>query len=64
MPNKFNPNGKILWEGNSPLTGDPIVCIITGLKSKSSNEKTGDMLQTVILRTDIEPHIAHKNRYE
>ena len=61
MQNKFNPNGKILWEGLSPLTGDPIVCIITGLKTSSSNEKTGDMLQTVILRTDIEPHIGHKN---
>ena len=58
---KFNPNGRILFEGVSPLTGEKIVCIITGLKTSTSNEKTGDMLQTWILLQDIPPHIAHKN---
>ena len=57
----FNQNGRILFEGVSPLTGEKIVCIITGLKTSTSNEKTGDMLQTWILLQDIPPNIAHKN---
>ena len=47
--------GVILWEGKSLLTGDPIVAIAT---FKTSNVKTGPMVQTWILRTDIEPHDA------
>ena len=58
---KFNPNGRILFEGVSPLTGQKIVCIITGLKTSTSNEKTGDMLQTWILLQDHKPNEAHKN---
>lgn len=47
--------GAILYEGPSVLTGDPIVAIATGLGRKSKNEKTGAMIQTWILRADIEP---------
>ena len=57
----FNQNGRILFEGLSPLTGQKIVCIITGLKTSTSNEKTGDMLQTWILLQDEKPNEAHKN---
>ncbi len=46
MPNKFNSNGRILFEGKSNIDGKNIVVIITGLDNKTSNEKTGDMLQT------------------
>ena len=48
MSNQFNPNGRILFEGVSPLTGQKIVCILTGLKTSTSNEKTGDMIQSWI----------------
>ena len=61
MQTKFNQNGRILFEGLSPLTGEKIVCIITGLKTSTSNEKTGDMLQTWILLQDEKPNEAHKN---
>jgi len=44
--------GFIFFRGPSPIDGSPIVAIAT-LKSK--NSKTGDMVQTWILRTDISP---------
>jgi len=37
------PRGVVLWEGNSPLDGSPIICIAT---FKNSNRKTGNMIQT------------------
>lgn len=55
------PNGAILWEGLSALDGSPIVVIATGLRGKSANEKTGNMVQTWIIRTDIDPHVAAKS---
>ncbi len=48
-------NGAILWRGPSRLDGSPIMAIVTGLRTASSNPKTGDMLQTWILRSDIHP---------
>lgn len=47
----------ILYEGPSELTGDPIVVIAT---STSKNTKTGAMVQTWIIRADVEPHTAVK----
>ena len=52
---KPNLNGRILWEGLSPIDGAPIVCIVTGLTDKSDNGKTGEVLQTWILRQDLHP---------
>jgi hypothetical protein len=52
------PNGIILWEGASLIDGAPIVVIATGLASASGNEKTGAMVQTWIMRSDIAPHEA------
>lgn len=54
-------NGVILYEGPSKLDGKPIVVIATGLKGKSKNEKTGDMIQTWILRSDVSPTEAVKS---
>jgi len=42
----------ILWQGASLLDGAPIVAIAT---FKSRNAKTGDMVQTWILRADMSP---------
>lgn len=49
--------GAILYEGPSMLDGAPIVVIATGF-AKSRNEKTGAMLQTWILRSDMHPKDA------
>jgi hypothetical protein len=54
-------NGAILWEGKSSYDGNPIVVIMTGLASASTNSKTGDMIQTYILRQDINPIEAVKH---
>jgi hypothetical protein len=53
-------NGYILFEGPSALDGQPIVVIATGFARKSANGKTGDMIQTWILRSDIKPNDAVK----
>ncbi len=54
------PNGFILYEGPSALDGAPIVVIVTGLTSKSRNEKTGKMVTTWIMRSDVPPVEALK----
>ena len=48
-------NGFILWEGDSLLDGSPIVAIAVGTSTRSTNSKTGGMLQTYIIRTDMKP---------
>ena len=51
------PSGVILYQGPSLLDGAPIVVIATGLDS-SSNGKTGNMVQTHIIRADMLPVAA------
>ena len=51
----MNTNGVVIWEGPSPVDGSPIVLIATGLRTRSANRKTGDMIQTWILRSDLAP---------
>lgn len=53
-----NPNGYIIYEGASLLDGKPIVAI--ALTGKSTNTKTGAMIQTFIIRSDIDPLTANK----
>lgn len=60
MTSTFNRNGVILYSGPSVLDGQPIVVILTGLQTGSGNRKTGDMLQTWILRADVDPVAAVK----
>jgi hypothetical protein len=47
--------GVVLYEGPSKLDGAPIVVIATGLKAASKNAKTGAMVQTYIIRSDVDP---------
>lgn len=54
------PQGVILYEGPSKLDGAPIVVIATGLNNGSRNRKTGEMVQTYILRADMSPLEAVK----
>ncbi len=51
-------NGVVFFEGPSPITGDPIVAIVTGLAQPSHNTKTGPMLQAWILLRDVDPCAA------
>ena len=54
-PARTQPLGLILYQGPSLLDGAAIVAIATGLRNPSRNEKTGDMVQTWILRQDLAP---------
>ena len=45
----------VLWAGTSPIDGNPIAAILTGINSPSNNSKTGDMPQVWIVRSDIHP---------
>jgi hypothetical protein len=51
-------NGVIIYRGPSMLDGQPIVAIATGLVRASDNQKTGNMVQTWIMRDDISPVAA------
>lgn len=55
---KINLNGAVVYEGPSLLDGAPIAVIVTGLKSASANAKTGGMVQSWIIRTDVSPSRA------
>lgn len=48
-------NGAVIYRGPSQLDGAPILVIVTGLASGSTNVKTGSLLQTWILREDVSP---------
>lgn len=54
------PLGIILWQGKSLLDGKRIMVVATGMYDKSNNHKTGDMIQTWILRRDIHPMLARR----
>ncbi len=54
------PKGIVLWRGKSLLDGERIMVIATGFLTKSKNGKTGEMIQTYILRRDIHPLLAHR----
>lgn len=51
-------NGYTIYKGPSMLDGKPIVVIATGFADSSANRKTGSMIQTWILREDIDPLTA------
>jgi hypothetical protein len=55
MNSEDNARGFVLYHGPSLLDGAPIMAVAT-LESK--NDKTGNLIQSWIMRTDIEPHIA------
>jgi hypothetical protein len=45
----------LVWRGPSRFDGSPIVGVVTGLKNRSHNPKTGKMAQLWILRDRISP---------
>jgi hypothetical protein len=60
MKKSVRPSGYVIFEGNSQIDGSPIEAIMTGISGGSANTKTGSMLQTWILRSDISPMDAAK----
>ncbi len=58
--NDIESIGIVLWQGKSLLDGKRIVAIATGVFGESKNHKTGDMIQTYILRRDIAPMFARR----
>lgn len=57
----MKPNGVVLYDGPSLLTGKAIVCIAVGLHKASTNAKTGGMVQTYILCAEDNPLDASVN---
>lgn len=52
--------GLVLYEGPSMIDGQPIVVIANRICEASNNAKTGDMVQTFIIRSDVAPLEALK----
>lgn len=54
----------LIYEGPSQIDGAPIVVLATGIDTPSTNIKTGPMLQTYILRSDVRPVEALKTKQD
>lgn len=52
--------GYVVFEGASAVDGSPIAVILTGFRKASTNAKTGGMVQSYIIRTDVPPTDAIK----
>jgi len=67
MPTAKTKDRVVIWDGPSLLDGSPIMAIATGahpVGSKaraSANDKTGDMIQVTIMRSDVDPTQALKD---
>lgn len=59
--NKKNPTGYIVYKGPSILDGAPIIMLLT---TRTNNRKTGDMVQTWIIRDDMSPLDASKAKLD
>ena len=57
MQKQSKPKSSIIYSGPSLIDGSPIVCIAI---ITSNNVKTGNMLQTYIIRSDMSPMDASK----
>ena len=57
--NKIKPiQGLVIYEGPSNLDSKPIVAIATGFQNRSTNRKTGQMIQIFIICQDLKPTSA------
>jgi hypothetical protein len=52
------PTGCVIYAGPSLLDGKPIVAV--AVTAKSANSKTGGMVQTYIIRSDVDPRDASR----
>lgn len=53
------PSTRVLWTGESPYDGAPIMLVSQCGREESRNGKTGDMIQIAIMRRDIAPGPAY-----
>lgn len=53
-------SGLIAYYGESMLDGSPIALVVNRITTPSTNPKTGIMVQTFIIRTDVDPLTATK----
>jgi len=58
MTGTINKNTVCIYDGPSLGDGAHIVVLLSGLTTPSINTKTGDMIQTYILRADMAPDVA------
>lgn len=49
------PLGYVVFEGAAAVDGSPIAVILTGFGKASTNAKTGGMIQSYVIRTDVAP---------
>jgi len=61
MKNRYIKNSRIIWRGPSLIDGSPIVVVATGLQKNSANAKTGNLVQTWIIRADMSPMAARES---
>jgi len=55
----IRPSSIVAWRGSSAYDGSPIQLVVSNLRRPSGNAKTGpDVVQSWILRSDVEPHVA------
>jgi hypothetical protein len=54
------PNSIVVYDGPSTIDGKPIIVVLTGLADSSENAKTGNLVQSFIIRSDIAPTDALK----
>lgn len=57
-----NPQGLVIYDGPSKFDHSQIIVIVTGFSKKTENRKTGNMLQSWILRKDVNPIEAFENK--
>jgi hypothetical protein len=55
VPARVKPLGLILYGGASLIDGATIAVVATGFQRRTANSETGDMVQTWILRSDLDP---------
>jgi|688.fasta_scaffold28023_5 hypothetical protein len=55
-----NTNSLIVYDGPSVIDGKPIIVVLTGLDQSSENAKTGNLVQSFIIRSDVAPTDALK----
>lgn len=53
------PSGYVIYDGPSLIDGKPIIAV--AITKKSTNSKTGGMVQTYIIRKDVDPRQANKS---
>jgi hypothetical protein len=52
---QYNDNSVIIYKGPSAIDGKEIIVVLTGLTHKSTNPKTGGVLQTYIMNANTPP---------